>query len=691
VWNGSVIPVASGGTGLASLPTSLLAGDGTNSISKVTGPLGYVLTSTGETTLPVFKASGGGDMILASTQTVTGNKTFTDGTLRLNGSSGGVTTLVANSNSSSTVELPPNGIIVNRDRLEILLNKTLTSPILNGTPNLGSSIGTSLNISGTVTAGTFIGPLTGNATTATTAGSFSGTLVGDVTGSQGATVVSSVAGFPSATIGARLTTVGNAVSGNTPNTLVLRGAGGNFTGGVISADEFVGPLTGSITGNAATVTTNANLTGEATSLGNDVTLTNSAVIGKKLIGYTTGTGAVGAGDNILQAIGKVEGTTNLKAPINNPSFTGTVLIPSPFNLGVTSVTTTGTQLNYLKDASGTSGTGSVVFNNSPTFTGAPTLPTGTIGFTQDASNSTTALATTAFVSSAVTTATPDATSSKTGKIQLAGDLTGTAASPAIATSAVTTAKIADANVTTAKIADANVTAAKILNANVTYAKIQNVSADNVLGRVTPGSGIVEEIPTTGSGNVVRATSPALVTPNLGTPASVTLTNATGLPISSGVSGLATGVAAFLGSPTSDNMLAAITSTTGTGDPVFSIYPALVRPRATMLIGNSTLPTNTAGIGVTTVTVTGTNLAGTVEIVHNGGGAGGGDLVTITYVGTAFDSGSYPILYPANAATAALPRTEQVFAVGTTINFKIKAGIDPLLASTYKWNYHVIGN
>ena len=53
---------------------------------------------------------------------------------------------------------------------------------------------------------------------------------------------------------------------------------------------------------------------------------------------------------------------------------------------------------------------------------------------------------------------------------------------------------------------------------------------------------------TGSGNNVLSTSPTLVTPALGTPSSATLTNATGLPISTGVSGLGTGVATFLGTP-----------------------------------------------------------------------------------------------------------------------------------------------
>jgi hypothetical protein len=95
--------------------------------------------------------------------------------------------------------------------------------------------------------------------------------------------------------------------------------------------------------------------------------------------------------------------------------------------------------------------------------------------------------------------------------------------------------------------------------------------------------------------------------------------------------------------------------------------------------------------VTSVTITGTNLAGTVEIVHNGSGSGNEDLVTITYVGTPFDNGSYPILYPANPATAALAGDRQVFAVGTNSGFKIKTGIDRPFANTYKWNYHVIGN
>lgn len=50
---------------------------------------------------------------------------------------------------------------------------------------------------------------------------------------------------------------------------------------------------------------------------------------------------------------------------------------------------------------------------------------------------------------------------------------------------------------------------------------------------------------TGTGGIVLATSPTLVTPALGTPSSATLTNATGLPVSTGISGLGTLVASSL--------------------------------------------------------------------------------------------------------------------------------------------------
>jgi hypothetical protein len=64
---------------------------------------------------------------------------------------------------------------------------------------------------------------------------------------------------------------------------------------------------------------------------------------------------------------------------------------------------------------------------------------------------------------------------------------------------------------------------------------------------------------------------------LGTPASATLTNATGLPISTGVSGLGSNVATFLATPSSANLISAVTDETGTGSLVFATSPTLVTP------------------------------------------------------------------------------------------------------------------
>jgi hypothetical protein len=134
------------------------------------------------------------------------------------------------------------------------------------------------------------------------------------------------------------------------STIAATGAvtGSNLSG-TNTGDQTIsltGGVTGSGTGSfAATVVTNADLTGDVTSVGNATTLTNAPVIAKVLTGYSSGAGTVAATDSILQAIQKLDGNDS-----TNADLTG-VITSSGNATSIASQTGTGTK--FVVDTSPT--------------------------------------------------------------------------------------------------------------------------------------------------------------------------------------------------------------------------------------------------------------------------------------------------------------------------------------------------
>jgi len=141
--------------------------------------------------------------------------------------------------------------------------------------------------------------------------------------------------------------------------------------------------------------------------------------------------------------------------------------------------------------------------------------------------------------------------------------------------------------------------------------------------------------------------------DLGTPSSGTLTNVTGLPISTGVSGLGSNVATFLATPSSANLAAALTDETGTGANVFANSPTLVTP----ILGTPTSGT------LSNCTVDGTNSVGYLNIPQNS--------QSTAYTCVLSDAGKH-IFHPstdANARTFTIPANSSVaYPIGTAITF-----------------------
>jgi len=310
---------------------------------------------------------------------------------------------------------------------------------------------------------------------------------------------------------------------------------GDGASGAISAatagTDYVIP-SGSITGNASTVTTNANLTGVITSTGNATVIASQTGTGTKFVVDTSPT-------LVTPTLGVATATTVNKVTVTAPATGATLTIVDGATL-TASATASVSGTNSGDNATNT--TYSSLVSNA-THTGDAT---GSTALTVVKINGVLMSGLgTGILKNTTATGVPSIATAGTDYVVPSGNITGTAAG---------------------------------LSATLAVA--------------SGGTGVTTS---TGSGANALATSPTLVTPLLGTPTSGTLTSCTGLPIATGVSGLATGVATFLATPTSANLKSAITDESGAGSLVFNVAATLFRPIIYTIIEVKTAPVISAGV------------------------------------------------------------------------------------------------
>jgi hypothetical protein len=180
--------------------------------------------------------------------------------------------------------------------------------------------------------------------------------------------------------------------------------------------------------------------------------------------------------------------------------------------------------------------------------------------------------------------------------------------------------------------------------------VLTTDVSGILPVANGGTGVTTS---TGTGAVVLSNSPTLVTPVLGTPASGTLTNATGLPLTTGVTGILP--VANGGTATATPALVAGANVTITGT-----WPNQTIAAASPGTGTVTAVTASAPLASSGGTTPNISFTGTLPTANGGTGNANGTVAKLTTTNFTIEESGGKLVFKYGATTIASMNSAGVF-------------------------------